>query len=138
MSSSCYNGALNTMTLGCESTKLTAYSLAEKRRRVMPSNTSTSVLRGTGTEDHMSQPMANSALGQPDETQLVGPSSVDETMIHALKNPSQTPLIIGVSTRKLKSLKFRLRRRELKIVQSGTPFNKRDCLKNTNRQTAAL
>ena len=59
-------------------------------------------------------------------------------MMDALKSMSQTPLILGVTPRKLKSLKFRLKRRELKIVQSGTPFYRRDCQKNTNRQTAAL
>ena len=48
------------------------------------------------------------------------------------------PIILGISNRKLKSLKFRLRRRELKMVQCGTPFNRRDVQKNSNRQTAAL
>ena len=84
--------------------------------------------------------MAESALGQPDgRSSLVGPSNMpDEIMIEALKSTTSTPLILGVTPRKLKSLKFRLRRRELKIVQSGTPFFKRDSQKNTNRQTAAL
>ena len=84
--------------------------------------------------------MAESALGQPDGiSSLVGPSNMpDDVMIEALKSTSWTPMILGVTHRKLKSLKFRLRRRELKIVQSGTPFFKRDSQKNTNRQTAAL
>lgn len=84
--------------------------------------------------------MAESALGQPDGiSSLVGPSNMpDDVMIEALKSTSWTPMILGVTPRKLKSLKFRLRRRELKIVQSGTPFFKRDSQKNTNRQTAAL
>lgn len=47
-------------------------------------------------------------------------------------------MVVGVSTRKLKSLNFRLKRRDLKMRQLGTPFNKRESLKNTNRQTAAL
>ena len=90
--------------------------------------------RRRGTAPLLSESMmTNSALGQPDEIQIVGPSSADDAMILALKNSTRTPHILGVSTRKLKSLKFRLRRRDLKIVQSGTPFNKRDCLKNTNR-----
>ena len=53
----------------------------------------------------------------------------DEDMLDTLKSQTTTaspPLILGISTRKLKSLKFRLRRRELKIEQSGTPFNRRD------------
>ena len=114
----------------------------------MPLNISSAsaVLRRTGTtgtedQNSLSQLMAYSALGQPDgsNSSLVGPSDMpDDVMIDALKSMSQTPLILGVTPRKLKSLKFRLRRRELKIVQSGTPFYRRDCQKNTNRQTAAL
>ena len=43
-----------------------------------------------------------------------------------------------MSSRKLKSLSFRLKRRELKMRHSGTPFNKREGQKNSNRQSAAL
>lgn len=57
---------------------------------------------------------------------------------HSQSQAGAAQLVLGLTSRKFKSLKFRLRRREIKMVQSGTPFNKRDCLKNTNRQTAAL
>jgi hypothetical protein len=62
---------------------------------------------------------------------------MDEALISAIKTSCQTT-ILGVSARKLKSLKFRVRRRDLKVRQSGTPFNVRESLKNTNRRTAAL
>jgi len=68
----------------------------------------------------------------------MGLASVEDALIDALRSSSQTSHILGVSPRKLKSLKFRVRRRDLKMLQSGTPFNKRSCLKNMNRQTAAL
>jgi hypothetical protein len=64
---------------------------------------------------------------------LYNPATADEALFKALENSPQTPHILGVSPRKLKSLNFRLRRRELKLRSSGTQFNKRDSLKNTNR-----
>ena len=79
------------MTL-CDSTKVTASmapTLGNKRRRGAaqpPIISSSAVLRGT-TEDHLSElMMAHSALGQPDEIQIVGPTSADEAMILSLKN----------------------------------------------------
>lgn len=45
---------------------------------------------------------------------------------------------IDVSERKKKSLKFRMRRRELKLRHCGNPFSKREGQKNSNRQSAAL
>ena len=137
--SSCYvnNKEAQSMTL-CDSTKVTASllvvsSACKRRRGTAEPPIPSSIIRGTVTEDHLSELMAHSAQGQPDDNSIVGPVSADDAMILALKNAAQTPHILGVNSRKLKSLKFRLRRRELKIVQSGTPFNKRDCLKNTNR-----
>ena len=62
----------------------------------------------------------------------------DERLIKSLQDASTTDLILGVSKRKLKSLQFRLRRRDIKMSQNGTPFNRRATIKNTNRQTAAL
>ena len=50
----------------------------------------------------------------------------------------QNKYLIGVAPRKLKSLMFRVKRRALKMQQSGTPFNRRDNLKNSNRSKAAL
>lgn len=66
------------------------------------------------------------------------PMLADDQLLKALKKSPQAPVVVGVSSRKLKSLKFRLRRRDLKMRQLGSPFNKRESLKNTNRQTAAL
>ena len=57
-------------------------------------------------------------------------------LLHTL---DRTAEVVGVSQRKLKSLKFRLRRRTLKTAQNGCPFNKRAPLKkNANRSNAAL
>jgi hypothetical protein len=85
----------------------------------------------------LSDLIADSELVQQDESlrELV---LADERLILSLQSAPTTSLILGVSKRKLKSLEFRLRRREIKIGQNGTPFNKRAVIKNTNRQTAAL
>ena len=45
---------------------------------------------------------------------------------------------LGVPNRKLRSLKFRAKRRAFKMRLSGDPFKWRNYVKNSNRQTAAL
>ena len=88
----------------------------------------------------LSEMPAEAAFGHTEDgsSSVFGPGSSDEKLIRALKNSKQSTHVIGVSTRKLRSLKFRLRRREIKMMQSGTPFNTREVVKNTNRQSAAL
>jgi hypothetical protein len=46
--------------------------------------------------------------------------------------------VLNVSKRKLKSLKFRSRRRALNMEEYGLLFKPRDFQKNSNRQKAAL
>ena len=59
-------------------------------------------------------------------------------MLNALRAAENPERALGVSKRKFKSLRFRLRRRAIKIAQIGCPFNKRESNKNANRQNAAL
>jgi len=62
----------------------------------------------------------------------------EEQLLSALHDTDYPERVLGVSKRKLKSLRFRLRRRSLKIAQMGCPFNKRESFKNVNRQSAAF
>ena len=62
----------------------------------------------------------------------------EEQLLSALRGSENPERVLGVSKRKLKSLRFRLRRRAIKTVQMGCPFNIRDSNKNAKRQSAAL
>lgn len=134
-SSTCVKDVL-TMT-NFESTKLTKVSGSKRQRTTTVANFTSFAIKEA--EDPSSIDLiAESAIGQPEETSAPGPANPDEILMTALKNKAESVHLLGLPARKLKSLKFRLRRREIKVLLSGTPFNKRESLKNSNRQTAAL
>ena len=66
----------------------------------------------------------------------------EEALLASLAEPASAattiPLLNLLQERKVKSLRFRLRRREQRTKEAGAPFNKRDAHKNVNRQAAAL
>ena len=145
--SSCYlSKEPPTMTL-CDSTKVTSSLAAPPNFRskrachamAQPNHLSSAAAAPPAgadiTDCPLSEMPAEAALGHPEESSscLFGPGSSDEKLIRALKSYTQSIHVIGVSSRKLRSLKFRLRRREIKMMQSGTPFNTRETAKNTNR-----
>ena len=125
----CTNSA-TVLTFGHESTKLTSslamashFTGATKRQNVTsglqlqstaaPGNSQVSAtLREV--EDHLSEMMAESAQGLPEQS-APSPEHPDEVYIRALIQSGQTQHILGVSQRKLKSLRFRVKRRQIKI-----------------------
>ncbi len=133
------------MTVGHESTKLTSsFAIAAASKRPHYINTTGGTPFASAfreVEDHLSEMMAESAQGLLDHLPAPGPmvgASDDEIFIQALMQSDSNKYLLGVTPRKLKSLNFRAKRRHLKMLQSGTPFNRRDNLKNSNRSKAAL
>ena len=124
-----------------DSTKMTcslAPNLSTKRQRTSAHTFSIHAVRDA--EDALIEHIGDSVLGNASEK---GESAKcmfqsDELLLQTLKRAASSATILGVSKRKLKSLRFRLRRRSLKMSQLGTPFNKREIAKNSNRQSAAL
>lgn len=102
------------MTL-CDSTKLTSNShlnCPTKRMRTSMPNHSSSALKEVG--EQTSELMFQSQSAQPEDpvSQAV---QADETLMDALKLSCYAGRIVGVSPRKVKSLKFREKRRKMKL-----------------------